>query len=269
MVIFLDDLQWIDPASLKLIKAFTDDGIDGSLLFIGAYRTNEVDEKHPVYEIIRSFEDARIPVRHIALDTLSLDTTRELVFDILQCENDSIDLLAKNIFQKSAGNPLYIKQIIQNLYEDGNLYFSSKELRWKCIDYELLNIEVKESVVDYVINRIKKLPADTIDLLKFASCAGKSFYTNDLLNALNQSADWIKQSIKPAVDAGIIIKNTRLTLQKIIRSIQTISIQKGICQFAMNSCMTGSGKRLIRYCQTKRGKRHTIKQEKQFLRRLI
>ena len=53
LVIFLDDLQWIDPASLKLIKAFTDDGIDGSLLFIGAYRTNEVDEKHPVYEIIR------------------------------------------------------------------------------------------------------------------------------------------------------------------------------------------------------------------------
>lgn len=212
LVIFLDDLQWIDPASLKLIKAFTDDGIDGSLLFIGAYRTNEVDEKHPVYEIIRSFEDARIPVRHITLDTLSLDTTRELVFDILQCENDSIDLLAKNIFQKSAGNPLYIKRIIQNLYEDGNLYFSSKELRWKCIDYELLNIEVKESVVDYVINRIKKLPADTIDLLKFASCAGKSFYTNDLLNALNQSADWIKQSIKPAVDAGIIIKKHQIDI---------------------------------------------------------
>ena len=46
--LFSDDLQWIDPASLKLIKAFTDDGIDGSLLFIGAYRTNEVDEKHPV-----------------------------------------------------------------------------------------------------------------------------------------------------------------------------------------------------------------------------
>jgi predicted ATPase/DNA-binding CsgD family transcriptional regulator/GAF domain-containing protein len=213
LVVFLDDLQWIDPASVNLIKAIFEDSVEGRLLLIGAYRINEVDEEHPVFNIIRSLEAVQIPVSTIMPNTLSVEGTRELVGNILECQDQDIEVLAKKIYQKSAGNPLCIKQIIQKLYEDGTLYYSSEEWAWKYKGNGLMNIEVKESIIDYVIKRIKKLPAETVEVLKIASGIGTSFSCDVLSSAVDQTTDWVNQVLKPAVGVSIIAEKYRPIFQ--------------------------------------------------------
>ncbi|MGI6629778.1 MAG: AAA family ATPase [Bacillota bacterium] len=206
LVLFLDDLQWIDPASKKLIEAIMTDTSEGRLLFIGAYRTNEVDKSHPVFSLIQTMEKSCVPVREIMLEALDKNNTQDLIKDILKCAGKEIKALVNVVFRKSAGNPLYIKQILQNIYEDGYLYFSSSESCWKYKDVGLQNINVEGNIVEYVVNRIKKLPQETVDVIKFASCLGKKFNIDTLSASLNQSADWIEQALQPALNMGIIIE---------------------------------------------------------------
>jgi predicted ATPase len=208
VVVFLDDLQWVDPTSLKLIQALIPDASKGCVLLIGAYHTNEVDETQSVFSMIQSLEDQHIPVTYMMLQALDLNSTQELVADILTCKEKDMMLLATGIFMKSAGNPLFVKQIIRHLYAEGHLYFSSQEWCWKYKHGGLRSIVLQERVVKLVLERIPKLPVETIDLLKLTSCLGREFDLGVLSISLNQPVDWLRQILEPAVNLGIITEQS-------------------------------------------------------------
>lgn len=203
LIVFLDDLQWLDSTSLKLIEALLTADLDNGLLFIGAYRVNEMPEKHleALQEIIANNQ---LGLHEIPLEAFDFSETQKLVAGILRYKGE--DRLARSIFRKSAGNPLYIKQIIYNLYEEGHLFFSADELCWRVKEGVLDEIDVNESIVEYVAGRLKKLPGETIELLKFASCLGKRFCADTIAHALNQPLAWVENVLQPALNLDIIVK---------------------------------------------------------------
>lgn len=202
LVVFLDDLQWMDSASVPLIRSFKE--ARGRILFVGAYRSEEVDQDHPVHRLLHSLQDGGIPLKRLALESLDLDNTAALVEGILGQNN--LEELVNSVYQQTAGNPLYVKQFLQDAYEAGELCFSPQELCWK-YERKLVTPEVPETVTEVVINRLKRLPPKTVGALKRAASLGVQFSLSLLARCLGQSLSHTRSLLRPALTMGIILED--------------------------------------------------------------
>ncbi|MCP4137787.1 MAG: AAA family ATPase, partial [bacterium] len=119
VVIFLDDLQWADPASLKLLKTIiTDPGIQ-YLFLIGAYRDTEVDTNHILTRTLLEIEKEGVPVERIQLDSLNNDTVNRFIAAFFKSKENETRSLAELVHKKTGGNPFFINQFLKTLYEEG------------------------------------------------------------------------------------------------------------------------------------------------------
>ncbi|WFU73413.1 ATP-binding sensor histidine kinase [Bradyrhizobium sp. CB2312] len=174
LVLFLDDLQWVDVATLDLIEnLLTQQGVS-HLLLIGAYRDNEVGPEHPLMGKIEIIAESRANMRHISLAALDSDDLTRLVTDSLRCEPQSAAPLARLIFNKTAGNPFFAIQFISALVDEGLLVLDYARARW-C--WDLTRIEAKgytDNVANLVVGRLNRLPVETRQALQELACLGNS-----------------------------------------------------------------------------------------------
>ena len=116
LVIFLDDLQWVDSASLKLIELLATDLGTQYLLIIGAYREQEVDANHPLMLTAEAIKKAGGTVSAIALSPLDISSVNQFVADTLNCAPEKSLSLAELLLRKTAGNPFFLTQLIKFIY---------------------------------------------------------------------------------------------------------------------------------------------------------
>ena len=205
LVIFLDDLQWADSASLNLMQLLVGDWESRYLLLIGAYRDNEVNPTHPLIHAIEQIEKTRTPVHNIVLQPLNFGNVYELLADTLTV-NDSLGLLAELIFYKTGGNPFFITQLLQALYQD-NLFkfeFTSGCWQWNLEEIQAIGITDK-SVVELVASRIEKLPETTQQVLKLAACIGDTFNLDVLSIVREQSHAEAASALWAALQTGLVL----------------------------------------------------------------
>ncbi|WP_367274825.1 AAA family ATPase [Microcoleus sp. CAWBG556] len=205
LVIFLDDLQWADSASLNLMQLLLGNSESQYLLLIGAYRDNEVNPTHPLVQAIEQIEKTGTPVNNIILQPLDFENVRELIADTLTA-NDKVRLLAELIFHKTGGNPFFITQLLQALYQENLLHFelSSGSWQWSLAEIQAIGITDK-SVVELVASRIEKLPETTQRVLKLAACIGDRF-TLDVLSIVNeQSQTQTASELWAALQTGLVL----------------------------------------------------------------
>ena len=205
LVIFLDDLQWADSASLNLMQLLVGDSESRYLLLIGAYRDNEVNPTHPLIHAIEQIEKTGTPVHHIVLQPFDFGIVYELLADTLTV-NDKLGFLAELIFHKTGGNPFFITQLLQALYQDNLLKF---ELNSGCWQWNLEEIQAigitDKSVVELVASRIEKLPETTQEVLKLAACIGDTFNL-DVLSIVNeQSHAQAASALWAALQTGLVL----------------------------------------------------------------
>jgi PAS domain S-box-containing protein len=173
LALFLDDLQWLDAATLDLLEdLLTQDGV-AHLLLIGAYRDNEVDASHPLMRKLDSIKAAGTSsVKEITLGALAAQHVSQLIADALQCEANSVGDLAELILQKADGNPFFINQFLSTLTDEGLLAFDSVHSRWS---WDLKRIHAKgytDNVADLMIGKLVRLPAVTQQALQQLACLG-------------------------------------------------------------------------------------------------
>jgi len=205
LVIFLDDLQWADSASLNLMQLLVGDSESRYLLLIGAYRDNEVNPTHPLIQAIEQIEKTGTPVHHIVLQPFDFGNVCELLADTLTV-NDKLGLLAELIFHKTGGNPFFITQLLQALYQD-NLFkfdFNSGCWQWNLEEIQAIGITDK-SVVELVASRIEKLPETTQQVLKLAACIGDTFNLNVLSIVREQSHAQAASALWAALQTGLVL----------------------------------------------------------------
>ncbi|MBU0990969.1 MAG: diguanylate cyclase [Proteobacteria bacterium] len=202
-VFFLDDLQWADFASLNFLKNLISNPDIRHVLFIFSYRDREVQEGHPVHEMIRDMEQKRSPAHEIRLTPLMEQDVVDLVSDFLKCSKKKAWSLGSQIFGKTAGNPFFINQFLKTLYDGGKIWLDpSRGFQWN--DEDIKAMRVTENVVDLMAEKISKLPEQTQEILKICACIGNRFDLETLADVMTQSLDQVFSSLKSAIDQGYL-----------------------------------------------------------------
>ncbi|MDF5715367.1 MAG: serine/threonine-protein kinase PknK, partial [Rhizonema sp. NSF051] len=205
LVIFLDDLQWADLPSLKLIELLMKDTDRQYLLMIGAYRDNEISHTHPLMQILEQIKKTDAIVNQIALQPLGIDHINQLVADSLNCSVEESISLAKLVKGKTQGNPFFLTQFIQFLYQKKLLLFDDNINRWQWDIEQIKEIVITDNVVDLMVSKIEKLHDNTQNVLRLAACIGNQFNL-ELLSIINSTSQTnTAQELQPALQEGLIV----------------------------------------------------------------
>ncbi|KAL9182917.1 hypothetical protein ACHAXT_004196 [Thalassiosira profunda] len=176
LVLFIDDLQWADAASLELIEVLVTDKENTSLLFIGSYRQNEVSDAHPLAARLREIErSGAVDITRVSIGNLELDVINDYLSEVLNMELPRTKPLAETTFHKTHGNIFFVNQFLKMLAEGGLLNYSFGLLEWSW-DLERINeMVVTDNVADLMLERLRRIPVDERQVLSVSSCLGASF----------------------------------------------------------------------------------------------
>ncbi len=175
LVIFLDDLQWADSASLQLLKLLTNEENQGYLLLIGAYRDNEVYPAHPLILTLNEIRKTGAMVNTVTLQPLSQLILNQLVVDTLHSAENLAFPLSNLVYRKTRGNPFFTIQLLKSFHQDGLIEFNWEERCWQCYISQIHQETLTDNVVEFMVGQLKKLPESTQKVLKLAACIGNQF----------------------------------------------------------------------------------------------
>lgn len=172
LVLFLDDLQWVDPASLGLLRTLLADATLEAFFFCGAYRDNEVGPSHPFARMVEELKRSGLGVQDIVLGPLARSHLLQLLSDSL--ERSDCEPLADAVLRKTGGNPFFVRSFLRSLHDHGALTFEPKT-GWH---WDLARIDAlayTDNVVDLMVRTIQRLPKSTQEALKLAAAVGNRF----------------------------------------------------------------------------------------------
>ncbi|SIO48674.1 PAS domain S-box-containing protein [Bradyrhizobium erythrophlei] len=207
LVLFLDDLQWLDAATLDLIEDLLSHRDMRHLMLIGAYRDNEVDSTHPLTRKLEAIRNAGARVQEVVLAPMAREDLKQLIEDSLRCEPDRAAPLARLLHEKTAGNPFFAIQFLSSLAEEGLLTFRSREARWS---WDLERIHAKgytDNVLDLMVEKLHRLPAEAQNALQQLACLGNSADSKLLAVICAASEEEIHDALREAVQAGLVLSS--------------------------------------------------------------
>lgn len=220
LCLFLDDLQWADPASLRLLERLLADPTGGHLLVLGAYRDTDVDAAHPLSLAVRAVREAGARVHTIELRPLAASHVADFVADALRCDKERSAPLAEIIHQRTRGNPFFMGQLMKTLHKSGALFADSRDLRGLrdargardaragSFTWDMARVRasaVTDSVVDLMVTRVERLAPGARRALERAACIGHTFELKTLSLILGKSGVATADDLWEALTEGLIL----------------------------------------------------------------
>jgi predicted ATPase/signal transduction histidine kinase/CheY-like chemotaxis protein len=205
LALFLDDLQWLDTATLDLLEHLLMHAEVRHLLLIGAYRDNEVSLSHPLMHTLEAIRIADASVHEIVLAPLGLGDVGRFIADTLHCEPERAQALAELVHGKTGGNPFFAIQFLTALADEGLLAFDSGAAVWA---WDMNRIDAKDytdNVVDLVVRKLKRLSLTTQDALKHLACLGNMTEIGTLALVQRDTEEAMHEGLWEAVHAGLIV----------------------------------------------------------------
>ncbi len=227
LVIFLDDLQWVDSATLKLLElVMTNSNRENtklSLFLIGAYRDNEVEPSHPLIATLDKLREEGVIINQITLKPLAFEHINHLIAETLHQDLQAVRPLTELVIRKTRGNPFFVNQFLQTLYEENLLKFQTSEVsafgwQWDIKQIETLNIT--DNVVELMINKLKKLPQSAQQVLRLAACIGNHFDLDTLSVIYEKSANETFQDLMPVLREEFILPTSSLEMDQDKKHLQ-------------------------------------------------
>jgi PAS domain S-box-containing protein len=213
LVIFLDDLQWIDSATLKLIELLLLDEQTQFLFLIGAYRDHEVSPTHPLILTLEGLQKQGAVLHKIVLSPLTLELLSKLIAEALHRDIHTVLPLAEFVLRKTGGNPFFVGEFLRSLHSENLLNFDVDQRSWQWDVTQIEAQNITDNVVDLLLSQLKKLPEGIQQVLQLAACIGAEFDLETLAisaernsegTACKQSLETISQDLLTAVQAGFI-----------------------------------------------------------------
>ncbi|MFT0174896.1 AAA family ATPase, partial [Paraburkholderia mimosarum] len=204
LALFLDDLQWLDAATLDLLEDLLTRSDLKHLMLIGAYRDNEVTADHPLIRKLEAIKAAGGKIIEVTLAPLAEEHLRQLIADALRCEGSHAAPLAKLVHEKTGGNPFFAIQFLSSLADTGMLAFNHDKASWT---WDLEGIQAKgytDNVVDLMIAKLNRLPADTQTALQQLACLGNIAEIATLSVVLGRSEEQVHAALWPAVRQELV-----------------------------------------------------------------
>ncbi|OYD89591.1 serine/threonine protein kinase [Nostoc sp. 'Peltigera membranacea cyanobiont' 213] len=208
LVMFLDDLQWADSASLKLMQLLMAE--TKHLLLIGAYRDNEVKPAHPLMLTLSEIQKNQATINTITLAPLNQVILNQLVADTLKCTESLASPLSQLVSQKTQGNPFFATQFLKALHQDRLIEFTPpippyQAGGWQCDIVQVNQQAVTDDVVVFMSFQLRKLPESTQQILQLAACIGNSFDLETLAIVSEQSPIETASDLWKALQEGLIL----------------------------------------------------------------
>ncbi|WP_437941112.1 AAA family ATPase [Sorangium sp. So ce341] len=205
LVLFIDDLQWADPASLKLLELLMTDPDGRGMLVIGAYRDQEVDDAHPLARLVRDLRAANAPASDVWLRPLEIEDIRRLLADALRCRLEDTDAFAALILERTAGNPFFIHQLLHALAGEGIVRFDPAAGAWAWSLERARSAEGAEGVVELMSAKIRRLAPGAQRALQLAACVGHRFDLGTLALVAEQPPGEVAAALWDALRKGLIV----------------------------------------------------------------
>ncbi len=204
IVIFLDDLQWADLASLKLLKGLCISQEVKRLLLIMAYRDNEVSAAHPFIQTLNDMSSAGIKCIDLEIEPLSANCLNQILSNSLRMEQQTCRPLANLCHSKTLGNPFYFNQFLINLHENKEIVFNKESYHWSWDLARIKRTESAANVVDLMVGKLKQLSPDSLRLLQIASIMGAQFDLGTLVNVSQSKLETAAKQLFEALQAELI-----------------------------------------------------------------
>jgi len=210
LVIFIDDLQWADSASLGLMQSLLTEAQCQYLLVLGAYRDNEVFPGHPFLMTIKALENAEVTLDTLSLGPLNADSLNHLIADAFQASENIVQPLSDLIMHKTQGNPFFATQFLKALHQDGLITFNWEGGHWECDLVRVQYAALTDDVVDFMALQLQKLPLATQEQLKFAACIGARFDLKTLTIVSEKDEIQVASDLLPALLQGLIVPESKI-----------------------------------------------------------
>jgi predicted ATPase len=204
LVLFLDDLQWVDAGTLDLLHPLLTDSDARGLLVIGAYRDNEVTPDHPLSMAIARLEHDHARVRRLTLGPLDDSSLLAFLGDSLRTDDADLAGLAALLRQKTDGNPFFVVQFLRSLQHDRLLALDRERGRWTFRLDAISAADTTDNVVTLMTQRIQRLTEDAQEVLRLAACIGSVFRWETFLTASGLQPERAKAGLDEALNAGLI-----------------------------------------------------------------
>jgi predicted ATPase/GAF domain-containing protein/HPt (histidine-containing phosphotransfer) domain-containing protein len=212
LVLFLDDLQWADPASLRLMRQVLANPEQRCLLLIGNYRDNEVGALHPLTHFMDGLGEL-VAITRITLEPLREEHVAELLLDSLHGSVVPIEPLAQLLVRKTGGNPFFVGQLLHEMKRQQQLAFDSESRSWTWDVSSIDAVTVTDNVVELLIQKLSRLEPRTQAILRLAACIGHRFDSLQLATICETTPAEIAQGTRQALEQGFLVpldKNYRL-----------------------------------------------------------
>ena len=206
-VLFLDDLQWSDEASLSLLNEITTQIKEFPLLILGTFRDNEVTETHSLYKIIQEAKAKEYPIEEIPLVLFDQKRLTKFLSELLLEDEDRLTDLAKFILDKSKGNPFFSLEITRQLVEEKALIYDEANRHWLIDQQKLSQVVISSNIVDVVLRRIDLLDPEKLNLLSYASIVGREFPLKLLVSLTKLSEEKLINLVDESIALQLIEKS--------------------------------------------------------------
>ena len=206
LVVFLDDLQWVDSASLKLLQYIITHPDTTYLLLIGAYRDNEVSPPHPLMSTLEEIRKSGFIVNTLVLSPLTMDDLGRLMADTFRSDQERVEPLTRLVYEKTAGNPFFVIQFLKTLYDESLVKFDGTERLWKWDIARIRDKGYTDNVVDLMVGKLRKLSAGTLQEMWLAACIGNRFDLHTLTMISSISDEETRESLVEALREGLLLR---------------------------------------------------------------
>lgn len=207
LVIFIDDLQWADWASLQLLENILSNPDGAYFLCIGAYRNNEVQEGHPLQIAIQNLKKEELEFKEISIGNLEEEDVHQMVAGSVLHDPSDADCkeLTAMIYRKTNGNAFFVKQFLQSLADEHLLYFDYEKHSWQWDLPSIQRRNITENVVDFMASRVQKSTAEGLNILKLVACLGGKVSNDDLSHISGHSLETLNQMLYPIYREGLLV----------------------------------------------------------------
>lgn len=208
LVVFLDDLQWADSASLDMIEKVLKSIEEKPIMLIGAYRDNEINQGHPVLHLADNLLKSEVDFFEIELGPIKSENITHLLQETFKCEIDKAIKLSKLCFEKTQGNPYFLIEFISKLRRNKHIYFEVKQGKWIWDIEQIKKEDVTENVASLVSQRILGLLEHSQEIIKLAACFGSQFNLHSLVKVSNKPWKQVLESLNQPLNESLILPLT-------------------------------------------------------------
>jgi predicted ATPase/signal transduction histidine kinase len=206
LTLFIDDLQWADPASLALLQDLVTPPDMRSLLVVGAYRDNEVTPNHPLMSALDSARTAGARVSEVVVGPLASEHLTALITDALHCGPREAEPLAALVLEKTGANPFFVVQFLGVLYQEGLIAFDPGAGRWRWDVAKIRAQGYSDNVVELMVGKLRHLPFETQQALELAASIGATVDSETLAIVWQRDPE---AALRPALEAELLLRLER------------------------------------------------------------